>query len=59
MTTPRRKLVLMADMILHDLRHEADDDCPRPPELSPLSSAQARRAARHNAPATAGDTLAG
>jgi hypothetical protein len=59
MTTPRRKLALMADMILHDLRHEADDDMPRPPELSPLSSAQARRAARHNEPGAADAPLAG
>lgn len=58
MTTPRRKLVLMADMILHDLRHEADDDAPRH-ELSPLSSAQARRAARHNEPAAAESPLVG
>jgi hypothetical protein len=59
MTSPKRRLVLLADLLLAEIRHEADDDCPRPPELSPLSSAQARRAARHNAPAAAGDTLAG
>jgi hypothetical protein len=28
-----------------------DDDTPRPPELSPLDSAQARRAVKHLAPA--------
>jgi hypothetical protein len=59
MTTPKRKLALMADLLLAEIRHEADDDMPRPPELSPLSSAQARRAARHNAPAAADAPLAG
>jgi len=29
----------------------ADDDTPKPPELSPLTSAQARRAWRSSAPA--------
>jgi len=29
----------------------ADDDVPRPPELSPLDSAQARRASKHLSPA--------
>jgi hypothetical protein len=58
MTTPKRKLVLMADLILADLRHEADDDAPRH-ELPPTASAQARRAARHNEPAVADAPLAG
>jgi len=28
----------------------ADDDTPKPPEVSPLDSAQSRRAARQNTP---------
>jgi hypothetical protein len=58
MTSPKRKLVLLADMILHDLRHEADDDAPRH-ELPPTANPQARRAALHNAPAAADAPLAG
>jgi hypothetical protein len=59
MTSPKRRLVLMADMILHDLRHEAaDDDAPRH-ELPPTASPQARRAARHNEPEAASAPLEG
>jgi hypothetical protein len=53
--TPRSRLILHADVLLAELREEAryernrarfqpDDDTPRPPEASPLDSAQARRA---------------
>jgi hypothetical protein len=52
---PRSRLILHADVLLAELREEAryernrarfqpDDDTPRPPEASPLDSAQSRRA---------------
>jgi len=49
-TRPKSPLVLHAEAVMAQLRIEAqqqhrsvDDDAPRPPELSPLASAQSRR----------------
>lgn len=54
-----RPKTILAHLVLAELRQEAaleralarfsqDDDAPRPPEIDPLSSAQARRAHRHD-----------
>lgn len=50
-TRPKTPRVLMAEAVIAQLRQEAeqarhrvDDDAPRPPEASPLDSAQSRRA---------------
>jgi len=49
-TRPRNPKILMAEAVMAQLRQEAeqqrhqlDDDAPRPPEPSPLDSAQSRR----------------
>lgn len=53
---PRSRLILKADLLIRELQEQAryernrarfsapDDDTPRPPEASPLDSAQSRRA---------------
>ena len=52
---PRSRLILQADLVIRELQEQAryercrarfqpDDDTPRPPEPTPLDSAQARRA---------------
>jgi len=52
-TRPKTPRILLAETVIAQLRHEAeqqrhllDDDAPRPPEPSPLDSAQSRRATR-------------